>query len=291
MRTHHSTRLIATLILLALPAFADAESEDQFFDSSGVEIRYKTWGVGEPIVLIHGFTASIEANWELPGVVEALSQEFKVIALDTRGHGKSGKPHDPAAYGSNMADDVVRLLDHLGIEKANVVGYSMGGFITLDLVTRHPELLSAVVLGGAGWNEPNEGVPNDRLAESLESGEGLGPLFAALTPEGQPQPSAEQMTAMSQFILANNDPLALAAAVRGMTGIAPSEESVRSIEVPILAVVGELDPLRAGVDRLHEVLPATKVVVLDGKDHMSAIADPALPRAIRAFLIDLCKCA
>ena len=78
-------------------------------------------------------------NWKLPRVFQKLSKRYRVIALDNRGHGKSDKPYDPAQYGLELVDDVVRLMDHLGIAKAHVVGYSLGGFITLKLALRHPE--------------------------------------------------------------------------------------------------------------------------------------------------------
>lgn len=285
---------VLVLLLVAAPLLAagdEAASTDQFFDSEGVKIRYRVWGQGEPIVLVHGFTASIDANWVQPGVVAALAESFKVIALDARGHGKSDKPHDPAAYGEKMAHDVVRLLDHLGVEKAHVVGYSMGGFITLKLVTLHPERFHSAVLGGAGWNPPGASAAIPGLAESLESGNGIGPLMEALTPAGRPKPSPEQIAMVNQMLLATNDPLALAAVIRGMGGLGVTESELRAIEVPILAVVGEVDPLRAGVDALDAVLPATEVVVLTGKDHMSAVADPGLPSAVRDFVVKLCQCA
>jgi pimeloyl-ACP methyl ester carboxylesterase len=277
--------LAASAPALAATADDDAEAPDQFFDSDGVKIHYRIWGAGDPVVLVHGFTASIDLNWVQPGVVAALAKEFKVIALDSRGHGKSDKPHDPAAYGDRMGDDVVRLLDHLKIDKAHVVGYSMGGFITLDLLTRHPERFLSATLGGAGWMPPGEqaGVPG--LAESLESGRGIAPLIEALTPAGQPKPAPEQMAMINQMVMASNDPLALAAVIRGMAALQTLESEVKAIAVPMLAVIGEVDPLRAGVEALDGLLPATEVVVLPGKDHMTAMSDPALAQAVRDFVV------
>jgi pimeloyl-ACP methyl ester carboxylesterase len=289
-----SPYLLCALLAIAAPALAasdDVSAPDQFFDSDGVKIHYRTWGQGDPIVLVHGFTASIDSNWLQPGIVGALAKEFKVIALDNRGHGQSDKPRDPAAYGEKMAGDVVRLLDHLAIEKAHLVGYSMGGFITLKLVTMHPERFLSATLGGAGWRPPGEDSGVTGLAESLESGNGIAPLMEALRPAGQPKPSAEQIKMVNDMLMATNDPLALAAAIRGMAGLQVPEGAALAIEVPMLAVVGELDPLRAGVDKLHALLPGLEVVVLPGKDHMTAIADPALAEAVRGFVVKLCQCA
>ncbi|MDX1383446.1 MAG: alpha/beta fold hydrolase, partial [Thermoanaerobaculia bacterium] len=197
-RPRRAPFLAISLVLFVLPALA-ADSEDQFFDSDGVNIRYKVWGRGEPIVLVHGFTASIEANWELPGFIDALDDEFKIVALDARGHGRSDKPHEASAYGDAMGDDVIRLLDHLGIEQAHIVGYSMGGFLTLDLVTRHPERFLTATIGGAGFNDRAPLGAMDDLIASLEEGRGIGPLIEALTPEGQPRPDAAQLQAINNL--------------------------------------------------------------------------------------------
>jgi pimeloyl-ACP methyl ester carboxylesterase len=296
---------LATLVAAApVVAAADAgAAADQFFDSNGVKIHYRVWGQapppqpgmaqGDPIVLIHGFTASIDTNWVQPGIVDRLDDDFMVVALDLRGHGQSDKPHDPAAYGDEMAMDVVRLLDHLKIEKAHIVGYSLGGFTTLKLVTMHPERFRSATLGGAGWRSPGESGGVDGLAESLESGNGIAPLMIALTPAGQPTPSPEQIKMVNQMLMATNDAKALAAVIRGMGELSVPEDAVRKIEVPMLAVVGEIDPLRAGVDLLDQMLPAeeVEVVVLPGKDHMTAIADPALAKSVHDFAVKQCGCA
>jgi pimeloyl-ACP methyl ester carboxylesterase len=283
----------ASLLLLALASMATAaaQAEDRYFDSDGTRIRYTVSGLGDPIVLVHGFTSSIEGNWGVPGIIETLAQEFKVIALDARGHGKSDKPHDPAAYGPEMGDDVVRLLDHLGFEKAHVVGYSMGGFLTLELLTRHPERFITATIAGAGWNPDDDGSAMQPLIDSLEAGHGITPLIERLTPEGRPAPSEEQLAAMNQMVLASNDPLALAAVLRGGIGRDVTAESLAAIEVPVLAVVGDLDPLREAAEQLVAAQPAVELHLLEGRDHMTAVADPDLVAALRDFIIRSCKCA
>src|SRR6516164_1389375 len=127
---------VLAFALLSFPS-ASWAAEDQFFDSNGVKIRYTVQGQGEPVLLIHGFTANIEKNWT-PDLMKTLTKDFQVIALDNRGHGKSDKPHDPKKYGMEMAEDAVRLLDHLKIKKAHIVGYSMGAMITNKLMTTYP---------------------------------------------------------------------------------------------------------------------------------------------------------
>jgi pimeloyl-ACP methyl ester carboxylesterase len=122
-----------------------------FFDSNGVHIHYRVFGEGRPIVLVHGFGASLETNWVATGWIETLTPLRQVIAFDCRGHGRSGRPPDPAAYDvEEMNDDVVRLMDHLQIDRADVGGYSMGGGIALRALARDPQRFTAGVVGGVG---------------------------------------------------------------------------------------------------------------------------------------------
>src|SRR5690242_19535896 len=124
--------VMALIIASVVSGFADE------FESDGVQIHYTVAGKGTPVVLIHGLYASAKTNWELPGIVADLAKSHTVIALDNRGHGQSDKPEKEGEYGVKMVEDVVRLLDHLHIEKAEVAGYSMGGMITMKLLTLHP---------------------------------------------------------------------------------------------------------------------------------------------------------
>jgi pimeloyl-ACP methyl ester carboxylesterase len=99
----------------------------EFFEANGVRLHYVVVGHGTPVILVHGLAFNHAAEWKLPRIFQRLSQQYRVIALDNRGHGKSDKPYDPAQYGLELVDDVVRLMDHLGIARAHVVGYSLGG--------------------------------------------------------------------------------------------------------------------------------------------------------------------
>ncbi len=282
--------VIALIALLSSPVSrmaADAPRQDLHFDSGGVRIRYTVQGEGVPVILVHGFTATVEWNWDNPGITGALASQFRVIAMDCRGHGRSGKPHDPAAYGFHMVDDVIRLMDHLGVFRAHLAGYSMGGGIALQAVTTYPDRFYSVILGGAGWWSPGSRfIDATAVADSLEQGRGLGPLVAALNPVGQFPPTEEQIAAVIARLLARNDPLALAAVMRGEAGERQvTEERLRANRVPILAVVGELDPLRARVAAMALVASRLEVKVLPGKDHLSAIADPGLAASMREFLL------
>ena len=146
-------------------ALARATAED--FVSKGVKLRYVVEGQGPPVVLIHGLTLDVESQWADPGIIKALAQDYRVIALDCRGHGKSDKPHEAAAYGMEMVEDVCRLLDHLQIKKAHIIGYSLGGSIALKLLTSHPEHCSSAVLGeSAVYNEHYDFSAEDKAARN-----------------------------------------------------------------------------------------------------------------------------
>jgi pimeloyl-ACP methyl ester carboxylesterase len=114
--------LCGLVVLLAAPSVAVAAPKQGDFLSNGVKIHYITQGQGEPVVLIHGFSANAYFNWVVPQVFDKLSKHYQVIALDNRGHGQSGKPHEIEKYGPEMVEDIVRLLDHLKIEKAHMAG-------------------------------------------------------------------------------------------------------------------------------------------------------------------------
>lgn len=279
---------IATLGLTTLlVCTSHAVCQDQVFDSAGVKLRYIERGQGEPVVLIHGFSGSAETGWMFNGVLPALATEYRVIALDCRGHGGSDKPHEPAKYGAEMAEDVVRLLDHLRIERAHVVGYSMGGLITLKVALTHPQRVICAIPGGYGWPEGGKPAGKEfmtRLAESLEAGKGVGPLMEALTPEGRPKMTEEQLTAINTMVMRNNDAMALAAVARGFKGLEADEKSLRANKVPTLSIIGGIDPLKVDVDRLAGVMGNHKVVTIDGADHAMTMFRPEFLASIKEFL-------
>jgi pimeloyl-ACP methyl ester carboxylesterase len=264
---------------------AGLRADEQFFDSNGVKIHYVVKGQGEPVLLIHGFAANIQFQWVLPGILNALAKDYQVIALDCRGHGLSGKPHDPNMYGMEVVEDVLRLLDHLKIQKAHVVGYSMGAFIALKLITVHPERFLSATLGGGGWAKKLEMKFRDDLAESLEQGKGIGPLLVRLNPPGRPKPTEEQIKTVSKLIAAVNDIKALVAITRGVNVVfTVSEEELKRCKVPTLALIGEIDPLKEGVDDLKGLLGGLVVVVIPGADHMNAFWRPLFLQGLKHFL-------
>jgi pimeloyl-ACP methyl ester carboxylesterase len=251
-----------TLMLCSKSAFGDAP-EEQFFDSGGTRMSFRVAGAGPPVVLLHGFSHSTQEDWVATGIYGLLEQDYQVIGLDARGHGKSETPHAPSRYGVTMVHDVVRLLEHLGIDEAHIVGYSMGGFIALKLAALHPERVSSIVLGGAGWI-------NAQWDE-------LGPAWEAQANELEAEVGAT----------GNNDPFALAAVLRKEYELKVDEEALRGCSMPSLAIMGEQDFLRPSLDALAEVMPHLKVKVLPGQDHLTTLSDPGFATVVRNFLANV----
>jgi pimeloyl-ACP methyl ester carboxylesterase len=259
-------------------------AQDLFFDSKGVKIHYTIHGKGEPVLLIHGFTVTYSIQWVYPGISSALTRNYQVIGFDCRGHGQSGKPHDPKKYGLEMVEDALRLLDHLNIKKAHVVGYSMGGFIALKLAALHPDRVLSVTTGGAGWEKSIDQRFLEELADALDRGDGIGLLLTRLTPDGRPKPTPEQLRFSRLVLNAFADQKALASVARSLKELAISEPTWKSFKTPTLAIVGALDPLKKGVDNLKGVLPQMEIVVIEGADHMNAFAQPEFVASLKAFL-------
>ena len=201
------------------------------FQHDGVEIAFIDEGEGAPIVLVHGFASTAQVNWVYPGWVSTLTKAGRrVIALDNRGHGASAKLYDPAAYHSaQMAEDVRALLDHLGLARADVMGYSMGARITAFFALAHPARLRRAVLGGLGI----------RLVDGVGLPESIADALDAPTLADVRDPMARTFRAFAEQT--RSDLKALAACIRGSRQTL-SQDEARDIHVPLLIAVDESQP-------------------------------------------------
>ena len=243
------------------------------FDSDGVEIAYIDEGEGEPLLLIHGFASNVAANWVDPGWVRMLTQSGRrVIAYDNRGHGRSEKLYDPDMYGAPlMAEDGRRLLDHLGIMRADVLGYSMGARIAAFLTLAHPERVRGLILGGLGINMVRGVVGSGPIAKALEA-----PRIEDVTND-----TARSFRAFAEQT--KSDLKALAACIRGpREKITP--ERLATIAVPTLSAVGSNDVIAGSGAELATLIPGAQFLDIPGRDHMRAVGDATFKQGVLDFL-------
>lgn len=279
------------VVLLIAAGLSPARAADLFFDSDGTKIRYTDQGPrdGDAVLLVHGFAANIEFQWG-PVIPSLVKDERRVVAFDFRGHGKSDKPRDPQAYGLAMIDDAARLLEHLQIERAHVVGYSMGAGLAGRFAAKYPEQTRSLTMGGAGLlpDEKFTRVFRDLVA-SLEQKGSMAPLILALTPPGVTPPTEFQLRTVDVMMMSSNDPRALAAMIRGFLPMLdedakqPPEHWRKSIEAPVLAIVGGDDPLLPTVRDTSKLLVGSKYVVIPHTDHITAYMSPKFAASLNEF--------
>ena len=203
-------------------------------------------------MLIHGWLSSAAINWVLPGTSSLLARDYEVIAIDVRGHGLSDKPLREAAYGKELVEDIVRLLDHLMIKRAHIVGYSMGGVIAANFIANHPDRVLSGTLCGMGW---------------LKEG-------------GLAQHAFGQ--------IAKNDPDASAHSLcgRSLAQLALTEAAITSIRVPVTILVGEKDDLitKLYIEPLHKLRQDWRIIEIENANHISCIVKPQFQNEIAAWL-------
>lgn len=251
----------------------------QSFQSDGTAIAYldapATSGAGDPILLIHGFASNHAVNWVNTQWVTTLTRAgFRVIALDNRGHGESGKPHDPSKYDSViMAEDARRLLDHLGLDRADIMGYSMGARITAVLALHHPDRVRSALLGGLGIHlVEGVGLPIG-IADAMEA-----PSIDLLT-----DPMQRRFRIFAEQT--GSDLKALAACIRGSRQVL-SRAEVASIQAPTLVAVGTNDPIAGSPQELAALMPNARALDIPGRDHNLAVGDKVHKQGALAFLAD-----
>jgi len=243
------------------------------FQHGAVEIAFLDEGEGDPIVLVHGFASSKEVNWAGPSWTATLTGAGRrVIALDNRGHGASTKLYEPRDYDTAlMAEDVRALLDHLRIERADVMGYSMGARIGAFLAVMHPGRVRSLILGGLGIKlVEGAGLP-ESIAEALE----------APSIDDVRDPAGRMFRAFADQT--KSDRPALAACIRGSRQVLGREE-VAKIAVPVLVAVGGKDPVAGAPQPLAQLLPKGQALEIPDRDHMLAVGDKVFKAAAIEFL-------
>ena len=250
-----------------MPEFVTAED--------GIELAYDRQGEGPAIVLVHGFGSSRVQNWKSTGWYGGLTEVgFSIVAMDCRGHGESGKPHDEAFYGHDrMAEDVITVMQACDLRDALILGYSMGGFIGLRLLVSSPGRVRKLAIAGVG---------ETYLEDRITSPQARSILADALLTEDKASitdPRAKMFRAFADQ--PGKDRLALAACMRAMSPRL-ARETLAHLGRPVLVVNGGDDLTAGRSGPLAEALADGQAVTVAGRDHMSAVGD----RKVRQAVID-----
>jgi len=225
-----------------------------------------------PVLLIHGFASNIEMNWVATSWVRDLAGAgYRVVAIDNRGHGGSEKLYVPEAYSREiMAEDARRLLDHLGIRQAHVIGYSMGARIAATLALAHPDRVARLVLGGLGHNMVRAMAGTGPIAQAL-----LAPSIDDVV-----NPTARTFRAFAEQT--HSDLKALAVCVRQIRDPVAREEIAR-LSCPTLVAVGTNDVIAGPAHILADLIPGAETFEIVGRDHMKAVGDRSFKGAVFEF--------
>src|ERR1700722_10099270 len=243
------------------------------FHNGAVEIAYLDEGEGDPILLVHGFASSMNVNWVYPTWVSELKKNGRrVIALDNRGHGDSSKLYDAREYEiATMAGDISALMDHLRIERADVMGYSLGSRMTAVLAQSQPQRLRSAVFGGLGIGLIEGGGPGENVARALEAAS----LDEVTDPVGRTFRAFADQT--------RSDRLALAACLRGSRALMTRDEAA-AIAVPVLIAVGTADEIAGSAASLGKIIPGSQGLDIPNRDHRRAAGDKGYKSGVLDFL-------
>jgi pimeloyl-ACP methyl ester carboxylesterase len=252
------------------------------FDSGGLALAYDditpAGGASGTVLMVHGFATSRAENWRRLGWYGAFERKgYRIVAHDQRGHGESDKPHDPAAYGRDeLVGDILRLMDHLELERVDLMGYSMGARLSLQTALQHPDRVGNLIVGGIGGRmlKPPEGQPTPTMtmAEAMQAED--------------PQTITEK-TLKGFRLFADQqgeDRLALAAFSQGRGGVGLSQDDLALLRPPTLVVAGSRDEMAGDPQALADAIPGAKSVTLPACDHFSAIPHALFKAAVFDFL-------
>ena len=244
--------------------------------ADGIELAFERQGEGPAIVLVHGFGSSRVQNWKSTGWYGGLTAAgFSIVAMDCRGHGDSGKPHDEALYGHDrMAEDVVAVMQACDLPDALILGYSMGGFIGLRLLAAHPQRVRKLAIAGVGAAY---------LEDRITSPAARSDLAGALLTEDKDSiidPRARMFRAFADQ--PGKDRLALAACMRAMSPRLPLE-ILSQLQRPVLVVTGSDDDTAGRSEPLAAAIRGARAATIAGRDHMSAVGDKHTRQAVIDF--------
>ena len=274
--------LIIVLAVGTLAFLVFHRAGGDYFESAGARIFYSVEGTGTPVVLIHGVGANLDLNWRRPGVIRALKKDFQVIAFDLRGHGLSDKPAEPEQYGIQMVEDITRLMNHLGIEKAHIAGYSLGGFIALKAACVHPDRFLSVAICAAGWKNPDDPSPIPSPYSPPEPPVTSPVTHASVFAFAEGKPLFHRIRNRVGDYLMN--PVAKKAIKKSYMDLAVYRPSLENNPVPMLSVIGTGDGLLYLARDLASVTKNLEAREIPGANHFTLPLSRAFKNTLRDFL-------
>ncbi|MCZ2204251.1 alpha/beta fold hydrolase [Bartonella sp. A05] len=245
----------------------------RFFENDGLRLAYREEGQGVPILLIHGFGSSARINWCATGWFRTLVEAgYRVISFDNRGHGDSDKSYDPLFYTPQaMAGDAVKLLQHLKLSKAHVMGYSMGARISAFMAILYPTYVHSVIFGGLGigmvtgagdWEPVAEALLAEDVSKIINS---RGLMFRKFADQ-----TKSDKRALAACIITSKQEL--------------TASDVYKIKQPALVAVGSLDDISGEAEPLAALLPHGESLQIPDRDHMLAVGDKIYKKGVIDFL-------
>jgi pimeloyl-ACP methyl ester carboxylesterase len=252
------------------------------FTSGGLQLAYDDiqpdGEAAGTAFLVHGFATSRAENWRRLGWYGAFERKgYRVVALDLRGHGESDKPHDPAAYGQGaLVGDIVGLMDHLALGRVELLGYSMGARLSLQMALNHPDRIANLIVGGIG----------DRMLKPPPAtSASIMTMAEAMQAEDPATITEKTLKGFRLFAdQQGEDRLALAAFTQGRGGSALTADDLFGVRVPTLVVAGSRDEMAGDPQGLADAIPGAKAVTLPACDHFSAIPHALFKAAVFDFL-------
>jgi len=253
-----------------------ADVGDRFFTRAGVTLHYKEIGTGEAVFLVHGYARNL-SDWAVPA--ETLSTTHRIVAIDVRGFGQSSKFGDPEQFGVRMADDVIHLMDDLRIDRAHIVGQSMGALIAANVAARYPTRAKTVTLIAGPFYSRSE-ADDQQLIDDLRRGNGLTRLIQQVFPDGD----AQLIASINTQVLAQNDLPSLIAVMSSTGALEITEHPAPN--VPALIICGTADALLQDSQKLAAWWPGATLVEVAGADHSveAVFGDSDTTEIFRAFI-------
>jgi pimeloyl-ACP methyl ester carboxylesterase len=249
-----------------------------YFSSDGIQIYYETFGKGKPIILVHGWGSDLKHSWIESGWVKILQSIRMVIAMDCRGHGQSEKPYDQKVYSySSMAQDVLHLMNHLNLVRADIFGYSMGAFMAVHLLGHHRERFTSMILGGIG-DETEESKDARFIAEALRAKNisqitnPIGRGYRGYV-DSNPNNDREALALSALQMWSEGYPVQL-----GGVGLA-------SVDIAVMIINGEEDyPYVKSDKKLRDAIVGSKLVRIPNKNHLTVVVNQRFKEEVLEFL-------